>query len=315
MRLSAVIPVYNESESLPQLHEELNNALKNYTDLEIIYINDGSNDGSDNVLKTLAEEDPNTTIITFFRNYGKAAALAAGFEAISGDVVITLDSDLQDDPTEIPAMIDLLQEGWDMVSGWKKIRHDPIGKRIPSKIFNLVVRLFTGVPIHDSNCGLKVYRSEVVKSVEVYGGLHRYIPALAKYKGFNVTEKVVHHRSRQFGKTKYGLARYVHGLLDLLTVLFLGRYFQRPLHFFGLVGLLLLAVGITISIFLTVGWFGGTPIGNRPLFFLGILLIIVGLQIFSLGLLAEFFIRQRHKEQRLIKDIHTPEDTIGPTSV
>jgi hypothetical protein len=167
----------------------------------------------------------------------------------------------------------------------------------------------------DSNCGLKVYRSEVVKSVEVYGGLHRYIPALAKYKGFNVTEKVVHHRSRQFGKTKYGLARYVHGLLDLLTVLFLGRYFQRPLHFFGLVGLLLLAVGITISIFLTVGWFGGTPIGNRPLFFLGILLIIVGLQIFSLGLLAEFFIRQRHKEQRLIKDIHTPEDTIGPTSV
>lgn len=305
MRLSAVIPVYNESESLPQLHDELNNALKDYTDLEIIYIDDGSNDGSEKVLKDIAEDDPNTTVITFFRNYGKAAALAAGFEAASGDIVITLDSDLQDDPTEIPDMIELLTEGWDMVSGWKKTRHDPLSKRIPSKIYNLVVRLFTGVPIHDSNCGLKVYRSEVVKSVEVYGGLHRYIPALAKYKGFSVTEKVVRHRSRQFGKTKYGLARYVHGLLDLLTVLFLGRYFQRPLHFFGLIGLLLLSVGIAISIFLTVNWFGGTPIGNRPLFFLGILLIIVGLQIFSLGLLAEFFIRQRHKEQRLIKEIYS----------
>ncbi|MFC1535551.1 glycosyltransferase family 2 protein [Candidatus Neomarinimicrobiota bacterium] len=307
MRLSAVIPVFNERESLLQLHEELTNALNNYTDLEIIYIDDGSNDGSDNVLKTIAEDDPNTTIISFFRNYGKAAALAAGFETASGDIVITLDSDLQDDPTEIPGMIDLLEEGWDMVSGWKKIRHDPLSKRIPSKIYNSVVRLFTGVPIHDSNCGLKVYRSEVVKSVDLYGGLHRYIPALAKYKGFSVTEKIVHHRSRQHGKTKYGLARYVHGLLDLLTVLFLGRYFQRPLHFFGLIGLLLLFLGLAISIFLTVGWFGGTPIGNRPLFFLGILLIIVGLQIFSLGLLAEFFIRQRHKEQRLIKDIFSAQ--------
>ena len=305
MRVSAVIPVYNENESLPQLHDELTKALKNYADREIIYIDDGSNDGSEDVLRTLAEGDPNTTIISFFRNYGKAAALAAGFESATGDIVVTLDSDLQDDPTEIPGMIDFLSEGWDLVSGWKKIRHDPLSKRIPSKIFNFVVRLFTGVPIHDSNCGLKVFRSEVVKSIEVYGGLHRYIPALAKYKGFNVTEKVVHHRSRRFGKTKYGLARYVHGLLDLLTVLFLGRYFQRPLHFFGLIGLILLALGLAISIFLTVNWFGGTPIGNRPLFFLGILLIIVGLQIFSLGLLAEFFNRQRHREQRLIKEIYS----------
>jgi glycosyltransferase involved in cell wall biosynthesis len=289
------------------LHEELTAAVSQSGSYEIIYIDDGCDDGSSTTLKEMADHDPMVKIISFYRNYGKAAALAAGFEAARGDIVVTLDSDLQDDPAEIPAMINLLEEGWDLVSGWKKVRRDPLNKRIPSKIYNAVVRLFTGVSIHDSNCGLKVYRAEVAKSVEVYGGLHRYIPALAKYKGFRVTEKVVQHRPRQFGKTKYGLARYFHGLLDLFTVLFLGRYFQRPLHFFGFVGLLLLAGGVVVSVYLTVNWFLGVPIGNRPLFFLGILLIIVGIQFFSLGLLAELFVQRRHRDERFVKDIYPPE--------
>ena len=304
MNISAVVPVYNEVDSLPELHRELAAVLPAGGRHEIIYIDDGSSDGSAAVLEGLADGDARVKVISFYRNYGKAAALAAGFEAATGDVVVTMDSDLQDDPAEIPVMIELLNQGWDMVSGWKKVRHDPLSRRLPSKFYNLIVRLMTGVPIHDSNCGLKVYRAEVVKSVEVYGGLHRYIPALAKYKGFKVTEKVVQHRPRLHGKTKYGLTRYLHGLLDLFTVLFVGRYFQRPLHFFGLVGLLLSAAGVVVSIYLTVSWFAGVPIGNRPLLFLGILLIIVGVQFFSLGLLAELFVQRRHREQQLIKGVY-----------
>jgi len=307
MNVSAVVPVYDEVDSLHQLHRELAAILPATGTHEIIYIDDGSSDGSAAVLKGLADGDARVKVISFYRNYGKAAALAAGFEAAAGDVVVTMDSDLQDDPAEIPAMIDLLNQGWDMVSGWKKVRHDPLRRRLPSKFYNFVVRLMTGVPIHDSNCGLKVYRAEVVKRVEVYGGLHRYIPALAKYKGFKVTEKVVRHRPRQYGKTKYGLTRYLHGLLDLFTVLFIGRYFQRPLHFFGLVGLLLSIAGFVISIYLTINWFAGVPIGNRPLLFLGILLIIVGIQFFSLGLLAELFVQRRHREQQLVKDVYSRE--------
>jgi len=306
MNISAVVPVYNEVDSLPELHRELAAILPAGGRHEIIYIDDGSSDGSAAVLKGLSDGVARVKVISFYRNYGKAAALAAGFEAAAGDVVVTMDSDLQDDPAEIPAMIELLNQGWDMVSGWKKVRHDPLRKRLSSKFYNFVVRLMTGVPIHDSNCGLKVYRAEVVKSVEVYGGLHRYIPALAKYKGFKVTEKVVRHRPRQYGKTKYGLTRYLHGLLDLFTVLFIGRYFQRPLHFFGLVGLLLSIAGFIISIYLTINWFAGVPIGNRPLLFLGILLIIVGIQFFSLGLLAELFVQRRHREQQLVRDVSPP---------
>lgn len=304
MKVSAVVPVYDETDSLHRLHQELTAALPDDGWHEIIYIDDGSTDGTGTVLKEIADKDPRVRVISFYRNYGKAAALAAGFEAVGGDVVVTLDADLQDDPAEIPAMVALLDEGWDLVSGWKKLRRDPLSKRLPSRLFNLVVRLMTGVPIHDSNCGLKVYRAEVVKSVEIYGGLHRYLPALAKYKGFRVTERVVRHRPRLYGKTKYGLARYFHGLLDLFTVIFLGRYFQRPLHFFGLVGLVLSLAGLAISIYLTINWFGGVPIGNRPLFFLGILFIIVGIQFFSLGLLAELFVQRRHRDQQLIKEVY-----------
>ena len=304
MNISAVVPVYNETDSLHQLHQELAAILPDAGRHEIIYIDDGSSDGSGTVLKEIADGDSRVQVISFYRNYGKAAALAAGFEAAAGDVVVTLDSDLQDDPAEIPAMIELLNQGWDMVSGWKKVRHDPLTRRLPSWLFNFVVRFMTGVSIHDSNCGLKVYRAEVVKNVNLYGGLHRYIPALAKYNGFKVTEKVVQHRPRLHGKTKYGLTRYFHSLLDLFTVLFLGRYFQRPLHFFGLVGILLLLAGLVVSIYLTINWLAGVPIGNRPLFFLGILLIIVGIQFFSLGLLAELFVQRRHREQQLIKEVY-----------
>lgn len=308
MSVTAVIPVYNEIESLAQFHKELTEALSSLGQYEILFINDGSDDGSEEKLKQLADADNKVKVINFYRNYGKAAALAAGFEAADGDVVVTLDSDLQDDPAEIPAMLAMLEQDWDLVSGWKKQRRDPLSKRLPSKMFNIVVRMMTGVRIHDFNCGLKVYRTAVVKSIDVYGGLHRYIPALAKYKGFKVTEQEVAHRPRQFGKTKYGLARYFHGLFDLITVLFLGRYFQRPLHFFGLIGLFTMAAGFGISLYLTINWFRGIWIGSRPMLFLGMLLIIVGFQFFSLGLMAEIFVQRRHKEQRLIRDVYPPDD-------
>ncbi len=306
--VSAVVPVYNEVDSLRQLHQELAAIIPAGDRGEIIYIDDGSDDGSGDRLREIADTDPRVKVLTFYRNYGKAAALAAGFKAASGEVVVTLDSDLQDNPAEIPAMVAMLDEGWDLVSGWKRVRHDPLSKRLPSKLFNLVVRLMTGVRIHDFNCGLKVYRSEVAKSMEIYGGLHRYIPALARYKGFRVTETVVEHRARRHGHTKYGTARYFHGLLDLITVMFLGRYFQRPLHFFGLVGLVTAGVGMGISAFLAINWFRGIWIGNRPLLFLGMLLIIVGIQFFSIGLVAEMFIQRRAQELDLIKSVYTSRD-------
>ena len=314
MNLSVVVPVYNEVDSLETLHGEIVAALPAQGSHEILYIDDGSTDGSGALLRKIADGDGRTRIVTLYRNYGKAAALSAGFAEARGDVVATLDSDLQDNPAEIPAMADMLAEGWDLVSGWKKVRHDPLSKRLPSRLFNFVVRLMTGVRIHDSNCGLKVYRSEVVKTVEIYGGLHRYIPALAKYKGFRVTEKVVEHRPRQFGKTKYGLTRYFHGMLDLFTVIFLGRYFQRPLHFFGLIGLASGLAGFGISLYLAINWFRGVWIGSRPLLFLGMLLIIVGIQFFTLGLLAEIFVQRRHREEKLVKSIYTQtqETLSGP---
>lgn len=305
MNLSIVVPVFDEVESLEQLHAEIAAALPSEGQHEVIYIDDGSQDGSAGELRKIAERDDRVKVLTLFRNYGKAAALSAGFAEVRGDVVATLDSDLQDNPGEIPAMAAMLDEGWDLVSGWKKVRHDPLGKRLPSKLFNLIVRLSSGVKIHDFNCGLKVYRTEVVKSLDIYGGLHRYIPALAKYKGFRVTEKVVEHRARLYGHTKFGLTRYFHGLLDLFTVLFLGRYFQRPLHFFGLLGLAAGLSGLGISIYLTINWFRGVWIGSRPLLFLGMLLIIVGIQFFSLGLLAEIFVQRRHKEDMLVKSVYS----------
>lgn len=304
MNISIVIPVYNEVDSLRELQREIIAALHDKYDYELIFIDDGSDDCSGVMMHDLAQEHPATRVITLFRNYGKAAALAVGFQAAKGDVVITMDSDLQDNPAEIPGLVEVIESGWDLVSGWKKKRHDPISKRWPSKIFNFVVRVVSGVKIHDFNCGLKAYRGEVVKTIDIYGGLHRFIPALARYKGFKVTEQVVEHRARQHGKTKYGLARYFHGLLDLITVVFIGRYFQRPMHFFGVIGLLTMGTGLAILGYLTYNWFTGIWIGNRPIIFLGMLLLIVGIQVFSLGLLAEVFVQRRHKEEQLVKSTY-----------
>lgn len=286
--LSIIIPVFNEEESIFELNAEINGAMKDSTaEYEVIFIDDGSNDGSYDKIKAIAAEDSRIIGVRFRRNYGKAAALSEGFRISNGKMVVTMDSDLQDDPTEIPALMGKLDEGYDVISGWKKNRKDPWTKKIPSKIFNLVTRMMSGIRIHDFNCGLKIYRSEVVKSVKVYGELHRYIPVLAKLAGFRVSELVVNHRPRKFGKTKFGAGRFVKGFLDLTTVLFLGKFERNPLHFFGILGGLLFFAGLLINGYLTIQWFGGVWIGNRPILFLGILLMIVGIQFISLGLLAE----------------------------
>ena len=243
MNISIVIPVFNERDSLPDLVDELVHNLSEYKTWEVIFIDDGSSDGSTEWLSKLCIESKNFKMIQFYRNYGKSAALREGFKAAAGEYIITMDADLQDDPAEIKNLITKLEEGWDLVSGWKKTRLDPLNKRLPSKLFNMVTRFMTGVKIHDFNCGLKGYRNSVVKSIDVYGGRHRYIPALAGQRKFKVTEIVVNHRSRKFGNTKYGGSRLFHGFFDLITILFLNRYNQQPLHLFGSFGIGFLSIG------------------------------------------------------------------------
>ena len=242
MNLSVVIPVFNEKESLPDLIKQLDKTLKKFSQYEVIFVDDGSSDGSNDYLTELSKNNKNYKIIEFYRNFGKAAALSEGFKITKGDYIITMDADLQDDPAEIPNLIDKLNEGWDLVSGWKKVRNDPLNKTFPSKIFNFVTRIFTGVKIHDFNCGLKGYKKAVVKSLDIYGGRHRYIPALAGQKKFKITEIIVNHRSRKYGTTKYGGSRIFHGFFDLVTILFLDRYDQQPLHLFGSFGLFFLVL-------------------------------------------------------------------------
>ncbi|PLX32406.1 MAG: glycosyltransferase, partial [Ignavibacteria bacterium] len=251
------------------------------------FIDDGSSDDSFAVMRHLHDADHRFKAVRFRRNYGKSAALAVGFQEAEGRYVITMDADLQDDPAEIPALIAKIEEGWDMVSGWKKKRYDPISKTIPSRFFNFVTGRMSGINIHDFNCGLKAYRHEVVKSVNVYGEMHRYIPVLAKMAGFSVTELVVQHHPRKFGKTKFGLSRFFKGFLDLLTVMFTSRYTQRPLHVFGSMGGLMLLAGFVINVWLTIEWLMGYPVGNRPMLMLGVLLMLIGIQLISTGLLAE----------------------------
>ena len=301
--ISIIVPLYNEEESVLPLYKELLNSLKDYK-FEIIFINDGSFDNSSEIIKNIIEKDIKVHLIELYKNYGKSAALSEGFRYCKGDYIATLDADLQDDPSEIPKLIDMLSSNqFDIISGWKKNRKDPISKRFPSKIFNFFTRFFSGIKIHDFNCGLKVYKKKVVKSIDIYGGMHRYIPVIAKQKGFTTSEKPVHHRSRQFGETKYGTGRFLHGFFDLLTILFLGKYFIRPLHFFGLFGLINLILGFLINLYLTVGWFNGIPIGNRPILFLGVLLIIIGIQFISLGLLGELIIKSNSKSQNRVASI------------
>ncbi len=255
---------------------------------ELLFIDDGSTDKSFQVLRDLKRNDHHVKIVRFRRNYGKSAALSVGFEKAQGNIVITMDADLQDDPAEIPSLVKRINDGFDLVSGWKKIRKDPVSKTIPSKFFNFVTSVMTGIKIHDFNCGLKAYKKEVVKSVKVYGELHRYVPVLAHWEGFKIGEMIVQHRPRKYGKTKFGIGRFWKGFLDLLTALFTTRYLRRPLHLFGFWGILFAGAGLIVDGWLIVEWFMGlTALGNRPLFLGGIFLIIIGIQFISIGLLGE----------------------------
>lgn len=288
--ISILIPVFNEEESLPILYEKI---LENFPagyDRELWFVNDGSTDGSVEVIRELNAKDPSVHLISFRKNFGKAAALQAGFRNVNGDIVITMDADLQDDPIELQKFVDKINEGYDVVSGWKKERHDPLEKRLPSKLFNKVTSKLSGVKLHDFNCGFKAYRREVVDSIDIYGEMHRYIPCLAYRKGFRIAELVVHHNKREFGKSKYGFERYLRGLFDALTVAFLGKYYERPMHLFGKGGLLCFLIGFVISVYMTFLRFTGHGIGNRPLLLLGVMLLIMGLQLFSIGLIGDMLV-------------------------
>lgn len=287
--ISVVIPVFNEAESIPTLHEKLTAVLPTVAErYEIIFVDDGSSDDTAVVLEQLHRQHDNIRVIQFRRNFGKSAALAVGFSEAQGKIIITMDADLQDEPAEIPRFLETLEQGYDLVSGWKHPRQDPLSKTIPSMLFNLITKLFSGITLHDFNCGFKAYRKEVVRELRIYGELHRYIAVLAHWRGFKVTEIKVEHHPRRFGRSKYGWERFSRGLFDLLTVLFLNRYNRRPLHLFGWLGAIVFAVGVVINLYLTVLWLNGVrPIGTRPLLSLGVLLVFMGIQFVSVGLLAE----------------------------
>lgn len=289
--VSIVVPVFNESDCIARTHAEIQEALVGVPH-EVIYVDDGSADGTEEILEEISDRDPAVYLVRFRRNFGKSAALGAGFARVRYSAVATMDADLQDDPREIPGLINkLYEDDLDLISGWKKNRNDPLEKRLPSKLFNKTTQLLTGVKLHDFNCGLKVYRREVVREVTLYGELHRYIPALAHYRGFRVGEAVVNHRPRGGGSSKFGLERYIRGMFDLMSIVFLGIYQRRPLHLFGGIGMAFAALGVLISAYLTVLWFMGYGIGQRPLLILGVLLIIVGVQSVSFGLIAELIAR------------------------
>jgi len=308
--ISVVIPIHNEERSVALLHEELQAALEPLgEEWEAVYVDDGSTDGSFAALTRLHAREENVRVVRLRRNFGKAAALATGFAQVDGDVVVTIDGDLQDDPAEIPRLLAKLHEGFDLVSGWKAQRRDPLTRRIPSKLFNHVAGWMSGLRLHDMNCGLKAYRRDVVRSLVLYGELHRFIPVLAHEQGYRVAELPVNHRPREHGRSRYGLERYLRGFLDLLTVSFMGRYRHRPLHLFGGLGLLLFASGTTLLVYLTVVKLTGHAIGQRPLLTLGVLLVVVGMQFFSLGLISEMI--TSHHEERAIareqRDVHVEE--------
>jgi glycosyltransferase involved in cell wall biosynthesis len=290
--LSILVPVYNEVDSLAQLYDEICTACAGCVEsFEIVFVNDGSSDGSTAALDGLAGRDARVTVIHLRRNFGKSPALAAGFEQVRGEIVITMDADLQDDPAMIPQFVQRIRDGADLVSGWKQRRHDPLDKTLPSRIFNAVVRRASGVQLHDFNCGFKAYRAECVRELRVYGGFHRFLPVFANDRGFKVEELVVQHRARVHGQSKFGKARLVEGMLDLPTVLLLTRWRTRPLHFFGVPGALISLLGFAILSYLTALWFMGHPVGTRPLLTFGVLLVITGVQILAVGLVAEIIVR------------------------
>lgn len=295
--LSVVIPLYNEEESLPELCAWIKRvADKEGYAYEIIMVDDGSRDASWGVIEQLSKDHPEVRGIKFQRNYGKSAGLYVGFDAAQGEVVITMDADLQDSPEEIPELVQMIrEEGYDLVSGWKKKRYDPVlTKNLPSKLYNWTVRRMTGIPLHDFNCGLKAYRKQVIKSIEVYGEMHRYIPVLAKWAGFHkITEKVVQHQERKYGVTKFGVERFIRGPLDLLSVIFISRFRKRPMHFFGMLGGLVFMIGFVILAYLSIAKLVYLHYGitDRPLFYFGLICAIIGSQLFLTGFLAELIVR------------------------
>lgn len=297
--LSIVIPLLNEEESLEELYTRIvANIPKGYS-YEILFIDDGSTDQSWAKIRQLSDKDQQVHGIRLRRNYGKSAALQKGFELAKGDFIITMDADLQDDPAEIPVLVSRLEDGLDLVSGWKKVRYDPVTKTIPSRFFNAVTRWVSGIQLHDFNCGLKGYRREVVKDVFVYGEMHRYVPLLAYWQGYrNIGEQVVTHHPRKHGKTKFGLSRFINGFLDLVSIVFIHKYLQRPMHFFGGLGTLFILVGTTITTYLIIArLFFNEFLSGRPLFFLAIFLVVLGVQLFSTGLLAEMITRNKIKDK------------------
>jgi glycosyltransferase involved in cell wall biosynthesis len=305
-QISVVIPVFNEEESLPELTNWISRVMHDHGfSYEVILVNDGSSDSSWEVIQSLAEKSAAIRGINFTRNYGKSAALDAGFNKASGEVVITMDADLQDSPEEIPDLYRMITEdGFDVVSGWKKERHDPISKTIPSRFFNGVTRWISGIDLHDFNCGLKAYRLKVVKNIQIYGEMHRYIPLLAKWNGFGkIGEKIVQHQSRKYGYSKFGIERFLNGFLDLISVSFVHRYKKKPMHFFGLLGTLSFVTGFLITCWLIFEKIYGLSRGlkvreivDQPLFFLALVALIIGIQLFVTGFIAELMTSNQSKE-------------------
>jgi len=304
MDISVVIPLYNEEESLPELCGWIDEVMKKHSfTYEVILIDDGSNDKSWNIVESITDANPNIKGIKFRRNYGKSPALNVGFDAAQGNVVITMDADLQDSPDEIPDLYRMItEEGWDLVSGWKRKRYDPITKTLPTKLFNWATRKMSGIYLHDFNCGLKAYKKDVIKGIEVYGEMHRYIPVIAKWAGFKkITEKAVEHRARKYGTSKFGIERFVNGFLDLLTIFFVSKFGKRPMHFFGVLGTLSFLSGFFFTIYLVVEKIRvltynlpGRDIVDKPSFYIALALLIIGVQLFLAGFLGEMIARNAH---------------------
>jgi len=304
--LTILVPLFNEEGSLPELYENLNSVLREFKrSYEIIFIDDGSTDSSYKILENLFQTDNNVRVFQFRKNYGKSAALSCGFEHALGKYVITMDADLQDDPEGIPGLIEKIEDGYDLISGWKKKRYDPFIKRTSSKFYNLVTSFISGIRLHDFNCGIKAYRSDVVKSIRIYGQLHRFIPVLAYWQGFKVGEMVVKHHPRKYGKTKFGISRFAAGLFDLFTVIFLHKFRKRPLHLFGSLGLFSFLVGLIINLVLAYQRiFAEKYLSNRPLLFLAVMLVIVGIQFISIGLLGEMITEtQKRQDDYSVKKV------------
>ena len=289
LEISVLVPVLNEADSVQELATRVAAVLDaEKRSFEMVFVDDGSSDGTPDCIKQAIEVDPRVKLVRLRRNFGKAAALCAGFDVCSGSIVITMDGDLQDQPEEIPRFLEMMEEGdLDLVSGWKENRQDPLNKRYPSRLFNWVTRKMAQIDLHDFNCGFKAYRREVLEQISLYGELHRYIPVLASRKGFTIGEVAVVHNARQHGKSKYGWDRYYKGLLDLITVLFITKYTRRPLHLFGVIGLSSLAGGLAINSYLMIRWFMGEPLSFRPLLLLGVLLMLLGIQVLTTGLIGE----------------------------